>query len=166
MMQTLSYLINSEYFPRHRMRAEIAQRSIADVRIGIGRRGRLEIIIPGDLYQSIEIIIDILVHAIHLQLERIPQLQICAVIEQWLLNILSIGEPVLKNKDIRHQLAIDRFRELVIIAQPRGVLKIYHGIDILLVGEVRVPGESDGIQRYRQGHGRSGPVFLAFGDHQ
>jgi hypothetical protein len=75
------------------MSAEITQGAIADIGDWIGRRSRLRAVIADNSRQSKKVIIDVLIHAIHRQHKRIPDLQISAIVKKWSPDIFFCRRP-------------------------------------------------------------------------
>lgn len=153
-------LIDLQPYPVDRVRTEITQGPIADIRIRIGRGSRLKVIVAGNVHKGKEIIVDPLIDTIHIQLQRIPFLQIGTIVEQGLLDIFPVRKTILKNENIRYRPPVDGLRELVVITRTDRVQEIYDGIDILVVVEIGVLRKGDGIQGYIAGHRGSGLVLL------
>src|SRR3569833_454015 len=86
------FLVYLHSYTADRVGAEITQRTARYIGDRIVRGGRLKAaIVPGYLQKAKEIIVDVLIDAVHPQQQRISSLQIAAVIIQGLFDVSAVG---------------------------------------------------------------------------
>lgn len=142
------------------MCAEITEGIVTESGGWIGRRcGRIECPTRIRDIQLTKIIEDPFFNAIHFYLYLIARVQISAVHTQCIAGIFSVGEAVAIDKNILSKQAIvDIKKELVIIGDRGGVLKIGIGRDIRLPLPVIGDLEAYRIEGNRLGHGRNARI--------
>src|SRR5579872_3725711 len=146
------------------MRAEITKGAVAEIggRVGRGSR-RIERTCTAGLKELKKIVVYGGVNTIHIDLYLVAGLQVGAVIKKRIVDISSIGEPVIEDiKFLRQPRAVDVLDKLVVIPHSCRVPEIGNGAD---AGPAKTAFalEADRVEGHRHRHGRDRAVRLAAG---